>query len=207
MSTNKQNEEEYKNNAEEELEEHPKKERARTRSVDFMRVEDTMQQHPLSHFELKVKEKIACSPSPYEQIARKEDEEEKNEATLRTLAGLLEKARLTPKQKACYQLVFMEQLSDKEAAKRLDLAERNLRGLKQSILKALKLVLEKQHIKQLADTHELTDKQRLVIYLRYEEQLSLKEIAGRLGVTLRAVDDLLGRMRKKIFLGKNSPNL
>ncbi len=199
MSTNNQKEEEHRNNTKEELEEHPKKIKTRTRSVDFMRVEDTMHGFPLTHFELKVKEKIACALSPYDQIARKEEEDEQNELVQRKLAGLLEKAMLTPSQKACYQLVFMEQVSDKEAANRLVLSERSVRRLKKSILEAFKQVLEKQRIKQIADSHDLTKKQRLVISLFYEEQLSRKEIAQRLQTSVPALDKMLWRIRKIIF--------
>ena len=201
MSTYNENEEENKNNVEEEQNEKPKRIKSRTREIDFMRIEDTMHGQPLSHFELKVKEKISCVPSPFEEIARKEEEENRSEQVQNTLNELVEKA-LTPKQKAWFQLVYVEELPDEEIAKRLKVTERRVRQLKAATLKAFKRAYEKQRVKQMADTFELTEKQRLVIQLRYEEQLSLKEIAGRLGVTPDAVDDLLCRMRKKIFPGK-----
>jgi len=204
--THNENEDENKNNSEEVPDEKPERIKSRTREIDFMRVEDTMHGQPLSHFELKVKAKIACVPSPYEEIARREDEESRSEQVQTTLNDLVEKA-LTPKQKAWFHLVYVEELPDREIPKRLNINERRARALKTATLKAFKRAYEKQRIKQLLDTYELTEKQRLVIHLRYEEQLTLKAIAGRLGVTLRAVDDLLGRMRKKIFLEKNSPNL
>lgn len=207
MSTYNENEEENKNNTEEEQNEKPERIKSRTREIDFMRIEDTMHGQPLTHFELKVKKKIACVPSPYDEIARKEEEEECFEEVQRKIEDLIRKARLTAMQEACYRLVYVEVLPDKEIAKRLSLGVRNVAKLKQSVLKALKRVHEKQCIKKLADRHDLTEKQRLVIHLRYEEQLSLKEIAERLGVTLRAVDDLLGRTRKLILAKKNSSNL
>jgi len=201
VSTQNENEEENKKSAEEVECEKPKRIKSRTREIDFMRVEDTMHGQPLTHFELKVKEKIACVPSPYEEIARREDEESRSEQVQNTLNDLVEKA-LTPKQKAWFHLTYVEELPWQEIAKRLGITERRVRQLKAATLKAFKRAYEKQRIKQLLDTYELTEKQRLVIQLRYEEQLSLKEIAGRLGVTPDAVDDLLCRMRKKFFLGK-----
>lgn len=209
MSNHNENEDkiENENNAEEVQSEKRERIKSRTREINYMRVEDTMHGQPLTHFELKVKEKIACVPSPYDEIARKEEEEERSEEVQRKIEDLIRKARLTAMQEACYRMVYVEMLPDKEIAKRLSLGVRNVAKLKQSVLKALKRVHEKQCIKELADRHDLTEKQRRVIYLRYEEQLSLKEIAERLGVTFRAVDDLLGRTRKMLFAKKNSSNL
>ncbi|MDP2629278.1 MAG: sigma factor-like helix-turn-helix DNA-binding protein [Candidatus Harrisonbacteria bacterium] len=202
MTTHNENEDENKNNAEEEQYEKPKHIKSRTREIDFMRIEDTMHGQPLTHFELKVKAKIACVPSPYEEIARKEDEESKSEQIQNTLNELVEKA-LTPKQKAWFHMVYVEELSDREIAKRLNVTDRRVCYLKADTFKAFKRAYEKQQIKQLLDNCDLTEKQRLIAQLRYEEQLTLKEIASRLGVTLRAVDDVLGRIRRNFFPKKN----
>lgn len=206
VSTYKENEDEIENenNAQEVQDEKPERIKSRTREIDYMRVEDTLHGQALTHFELKVKEKIACVPSAYDQIARQEEEEERAAEIRRKIEDLLKKARLTASQEACYRMVYVEMLSDSEIAERLSLGIRNVAKLKQSVLEALKRVHERQCIKNLADQHDLTEKQRLVISLRYEEQLSRKEIADRLGVTIRAVDDLLVRMRK-LILKENSP--
>ena len=188
-------------------EKHSRKGRSRTRFVDYMRVEDTVSGQPLSYFELKVKEKLASVPSPAEEWIEGEETEERNEQVRSALAHLVQKAKLTRSQLLCYQMVYVDTLPDKELADCLHIAERNVRRLKQSVFNALKGVYEKERIKKLADTYPLTNKQRLVVSLRYGDQLSLKEIADRLHVTVRAVDILLCRLRKKFSLGKKFPNV
>ncbi len=202
MSTKNENEEQNQNLAEEAGEEREERTKSRTRAVDFMRVEDTQGQ-TLTHFELKVKEKIACVPSPFEELARKEDEENRSEEVRNTLRDLVEKA-LTEKQKAWFHLAYVEELPDFEIAKRLGVTKRRVSSLRAEALNAFKRVYEKERLKQYLDTCALTEKQRLVIELRFEKRLSYKEIAERLGVTVWAVDDVLKRIRKNFFSRENS---
>lgn len=169
-----------------------------------MRVEDTQVATPLTNYELKIKEKIACVPSPYDLFARKEDEDEATELVRRQLDGLLAKAAFSPKQKIGYELLFVEQLSHEEVALRLGITKRNVRRLRQQIIKALSLVARKDRIMQLADSSPLTAKQKLVVSLFYGEQLSRQEIAERLGTNVTALEKQLGRIRKIIFSGRNS---
>ena len=176
-----------------------RKARSRIRPVDFMSVEDTMHGHALSPFELKVKEKIAAAPSPVQEWIKREEAQERNQTVKNALSNLIQKAKLTPRQKACYELVYLEELSDGEIAEKLCIAERNVRRLKRSVFKALKRAHEEEEIKTAACAHPLTEKQHLLIRLRYEDRLSRREIAEKLHMTLWAVDKLLLRVRKKIF--------
>ena len=169
-----------------------------------MRVEDTMHGVPLTAFELKVKEQIARAPSPYDLLSQKEDEAFQNETVKRQLAGLLAKAKLTPRQKVCYRLIFMEQLSHEETAVRLGIAKRNVRRLQRSILKALTRTSEKKRVKDLADSCALTAKQKLVVSLFYGEQLPQRDIAQKLQMSVPALEKLLWRIRKIIFPRGNS---
>ncbi len=169
-----------------------------------MRIEDTMHGVMLSLFELKVKDKIAAVPSAAEEWIKREETEERDQKVQNTLSNLIQKAKLTPRQKACYEHVYLSELSDKEIAKKLCIAERNVRRLKQSVFRALKRAHTRERIKNAADAHPLTKKQRLLIRLRYEEALSRDEIAEKLHMTVWAVDKLHQRIRKKLFLRENS---
>lgn len=238
-----------------------------------MRVEDTMHGTTLSPFELEVKEKIASSPSAFEEWAKREEMEERNEALRATLTCLVQKAGFSPKQRACYELAFAEGLSDQEVAERLGISRGRIRWLKVQILKALRRAHErerllreveeragevredftrlaqkaglsprersccqmiyvegisepeaakrlgvsvrrirqlkkairgtlegihgKRRIQDLVRAHEFTTRHKLVIHLRHEERLPLKEIARRLSITVRAVQKVLSVMAGK----------
>jgi DNA-directed RNA polymerase specialized sigma24 family protein len=211
VSTKNKNEAQKKNQESQECQEGACQEKAgprtRTRSVDFMSIEDTMGDHPLTAFELKVKEKIASVPSPFDELTRKEDEEEKTGEVQARLAGLIEKARFTPAQKTCFELAYREGFSNQMIADRLGIAIRNVRRLKRSIIRALKQVYECQRVKTQADACQMTRKQRLAAALRYGERLSEKEIAQRLGISVRGVINLLSRVRKKLILKNISRNV
>jgi len=201
VSIPNENENENKNNVEETEEEKHERIKSRTRAIDFMRVEDANGE-ALTHFELKVREKIACVSSPFEELARKEEEENRSEEVRNTLRDLVEKA-LTEKQKAWFHLAYVEELPDIEIADRLGVTLRRVSSLRTSALKAFKRAYERDRIKQFLNTCDLTEKQRLMVQLRFEERLSCPEIANRLGLTLRGVEDMLNRIRKKIFSREN----
>jgi len=174
-----------------------------------MRIEDTMPRQALSHFELEVKAKLACVPSAAEECVTREDAEEKNEKVRSVLTNLIEKAKLTSRQKACYELIFVEELSDRGAAQRLSITEGRLRWLKIQIVKALQRARQNEIFREDALRQTLTKKQKLVVQYRFEELLSIKEIAARIGSKERAVKKLLRLVQQKILkenLAKGTPS-
>jgi len=120
------------------------KPRTRIREIDFMRVEDTLHGCALSPFELEVKDKIASAPSPIDILTQGEDREEKKSHAHYTLSRLLAYAHLSQVQKACYELLYHECLTDKEAASRMSLSRVRIRTLRfsitQSLLKARQII-------------------------------------------------------------------
>ncbi len=180
----------------------PPRPRTRIREVNFMRVEDTQGQ-VLSAFELEVKEKIACVSSPYEELAQKEEKKEKREKAKRTLAKLLKSTKLTPNQKTCYELSFIEELPDSEVAARLSVSASRVRSLKSSVISTFRRTQDKfrrmEFIARAADSHKLSPRQQLIWKLCYESHLWAKEIASKLGTTEKTVEMVLRRLRKKIF--------
>ncbi len=198
---NEQEEKERANNEVEfpESEERPKW-RRRVREVDFMRVEDTQHEKPLGPFELEMKKKIASAPSPRDLLIEKEEEKEREDQ--RRLAGerldsLLRKANLTPNQKACFELLYHEGLSDVEVARKLSVSRERIRLHRRAILKALKRIAQREVEAQKVYLRCKTEKQKLIWRLYYEKGLSAREIARRLGRTKSAVNMVLARIRTK----------
>lgn len=183
----------------------PIRPRTRVSPVDFMRVEDTMHGCPLTHFELSVKEKIACAPSPSSELMEREDQERRIQEVRNTLAALVQNAKFTQRQKVCYELIYLEGFSDREAAEYMRLSEVRIRRLKLPIFKALKRARERMLIVQKASLAALTKRQKLLIDLRYEKLLPVKEIAKKLNVTESAVKKLLQKSRQKIFSKEKFP--
>lgn len=174
-----------------------------------MRAEDTLHGQALSSFELEVKERLACVPSAAEEWTAREEEEEKNERIKSVLSNLIKKAKLTSKQKTCYELIFVEGLSDKEAAKHLSISGGRLRWLKIQVLKAIQRARQNEALREAVLAQSLTKKQKLVVHYRFEKLLSIKEIAARIGSKERAVKKLLQLVKQKILkenLGKGTPS-
>lgn len=201
MSTYSDNENEDQEN-QYEIKEDVSKPRTRLRFVDLMRVEDTLSGQKLFPFELEVKQKIASVPSAYQALEEAEEKEEKREGARRKLACLIDKAELTPNQLACYQFVYVEELTDKEIANRLSISERGVRRLKQSVIDSLKRSYEKERLLGLLQACKLTKKQRQIFMLRYGNRLVLREIAVIFHTSINSVDKVLSRVRKKI-IGQN----
>lgn len=186
--------------------EEKRKERTRVRETDFLRVEATLHDHPLGPFELEVKEKIAAASSPLEELFKKEEElirQKARKIAKYTLSRhLLKKARLTPKQMACYRLLYIEGVSNQEAARVLSVSKVRVCGLRRAITKALERVhrrqVERAHFSKHAYGRVLTRKQKLILRLRYQKRLSVEEIAHRLGRTKSSVHRVLKRITRKI---------
>ncbi len=177
--------------------------RTRIREIDFMRVEDTMCNRPLSAFELEVKEKIACGPSPAEELISREEAEENGKSLRSTLERLIRLANFTSNQAACYELIYGEELSDEEAAFRLRISRGRLRWLKIGIVKALKRAHQKGRVLDAALSGVLPEKQGAIVRLSYGEFRPVSEIAGILGMKKRAVQRIL-RIAHSRILKKNS---
>lgn len=113
----------------------------RLRFVDFARIEGNRNEADLSSFELEVKKKLACVPSPYDELVRQEEEaeQERKERGLQIKLGLLaRKAKLSPQERNCYELLYVEKLAEKEVRKRLGVSGSHLCHLKSSIEQAMR---------------------------------------------------------------------
>ena len=124
----------------EEIEESPNERRikSRTRTVDFMRIEDTGIRQTLSPFELKVKEAITSYKTPLTELTEPEDERDYKEL-FRNLYRLALKSGLTPTQRKCFELVYRKNMSNAEAARILKVYPSRVAKIKTAIGKKLKV--------------------------------------------------------------------
>ena len=122
----------------EELFNNPEK---RLRFVDFRRIEENRNQEELSSYELEVKEKLACVPSPYDELVREDEEEAlalKERSEQIKLGLLARKAKMSPQERACYRLLYVEKLAEPKIRKLLDISQSHLWHLKSGIEQAMK---------------------------------------------------------------------
>ena len=116
--------------------------KTRLRCVDFNKVEDAWGLEDLSTFELEVKEKMAAVPSPLEQLMEKEDREELR----RALGKLAKGAGLSPREKVCFRLLYVEGMSVPDAAEKLGLSPITVRRMRQLVITRLRAVVKRKRI-------------------------------------------------------------
>ena len=185
-----------------------KKRRSRVREIDFMRVEGSLHDDPLHPFELEVKQKLADSSSPLDELLEKEKHAEERKILRKArskLTWLLKSNVLTSKQKEYFRLLYVQKRADKDLATRLGVSRSTIRRMRQDIQIALHKALawknECHRVRKRKEisTLQLTAKQRVVFRLRYKEGLSVSEIARKLGKSRKAIYSVLARVTKLFF--------
>lgn len=180
----------------------------RLRFVDFERIEDNRNEEELSSYELEVKEKLACVPSARDLMIQREEEkrkERRNRDQMNRLKRLVETAPLTPQQRSCYELHYLEKLSDLEASKRLGVDRTRLAHLKKELeealiktyLRSLKGVARKKTRRP--GSRRLTPYQKEILKLHDEGGLSFRQIARHYGVSLSTIDRIYRRVKRKFI--------
>lgn len=172
----------------------------RLRFVNLLRIEENRNEHPLTSYEQKVKDKLATVPSPADELIRQEDEEQiaaEERSERAKLALLVKRARLSPKQKACYGLLYVEKVSNEEVAKRLHVKLSRVYELKQQIETQLKKTHQNQIRAKLTKNHPLLSPiQKRISKLRYSRRLSFKEIGQMIGLSKQHVWKLFREAEK-----------
>lgn len=173
-------------------------------SVDFQRIENNPNgTSPLSPFELEVKEKLASAPSPFDELARQEDEValEHEEISLRAkMAHLIRGTKLSPRQKRCYELLYLDRLADKEVQKKLGISQSRLshlkREIKDALIKSHGERRSRQPLLRRKGSRKLTLLQRRVLKLRGQGK-TFDQIASELGIAKKNAYLIFKRVQKK----------
>lgn len=178
----------------------------RIRFVDLQRIEDNRYGEPLSPFEIEVKKKLGSAASPYDELARKEEDEEKEleERSLRSkLAHLVQTAELSLQERECYELLYVERLAAEEVLRRLGISHSHLCHLKkrieETLVKTYRKSMKRSVPRKKRGKRDFTERQREVMRMHFKEKLSLGEIANRLGIKKQTVDGILRRVQKKVL--------
>lgn len=180
----------------------------RTKHADYHRIENNPEQEVLTPFELEVKEELASVPSPYDELARIESEDElaMNEYKRNAKLGhLAHKAKLSPLQRACYQLVYMDRISEEKVLERLGVSRARLWSLKKSVEIAILRAHQKEKSRETLSKkrrlsgQSLTPYQKSIIELHENQRLSFAEIAKRYGVLKSTIANIYRRVQKNIF--------
>ena len=178
----------------------------RLRFVDFQRIEDNRYEEELSEYELAVKRKLGCVPSASDIMIREENEREderKERNRMRKLRRLAEEARLSPRQRACYELLYVKRLAEEEIQAILGISQSRLCQLKDEIehalLQARHRCLKPVPMGNALRWRKLTMRQKEIWKLRYRSHLTLERIAISLGIRRQTVHEILRAATKKIF--------
>ncbi|GEM_PF-5967872 len=111
--------------------------RSRVREIDFKSLEDTLSAHPLSPFELKVRDKLAKVQSPLDLLIAKEDEIRRRISARTKLGMLVREANL-----GCMQLTYYELLLDgvsfEEASLKFGISVNAVRQMHHKVLRKLR---------------------------------------------------------------------
>lgn len=173
--------------------------------VDFLKIEDSGNAEALTEFELKVKEKLACVPSPYDHLVRPEleAEEENRLKSLRAkLSHLVSLAEFTSLERRCYELFYLEKLSDKEISKRLNITLRRLTFIKIAIEKELKRVhagrVRMRSLRTKMQRSRFSRKEKEVWRLRSYHRMKFSEISEKTGLPQTTCFRIFERVQKKL---------
>ena len=181
--------------------------RAVEEAIDFMRVEDAGQMPGLDPFEREVKKEMASlSRSPADELGDHEVAASTRATarnSFRHLRRFIRNAGLTKRQRLVYELCFVCNLADCEAADLLGISLVTVRRFRQILFlvvaRALSKRREKQKLLRQSRYARLTQKQKLVLRFYFTEGLSTGQIALRLGKGRRSVERVIQRVREKIF--------
>ena len=181
--------------------------RAVEEAIDFMRVEDAGQMPGLDPFEREVKKEMASlSRSPADELGDHEVAASTRATarnSFRHLRRFIRNAGLTKRQRLVYELCFVCNLADCEAADLLGISLVTVRRFRQILFlvvaRALSKRREKQKLLRQSRYARLTQKQKLVLRFYFAEGLSTGQIALRLGKGRRSVERVIQRVREKIF--------
>jgi hypothetical protein len=135
----------------------------RLRFVDFRRIDDNRNEQGLTPYEQEVKEKLASVPSPYDELVRIEDEEElelKEQALKEKMAALVSNARFTPRQRECYELLYVEKISEEKVEEQLGITQSRLAHYKKEIEEVLVKTYQKSLNPQRAKRRRRRSSQR-----------------------------------------------
>jgi len=176
--------------------------RTRVRETDYMRVENDRSFDPLSRFEQNARDKLAAEKSPLDELLAEEEEAKQLRARhieRRRLAFVLKKANLTAKLEQCFLLLYVQNFTVAQAAKILGVSNVRVRQmrikLKTVLLKAAGYVGRNPKRGHLDRPQNMTRNQRRIWRLKHREGLPSKEIAAHLGISLRAVNMVLRRVK------------
>lgn len=177
------------------------------KSVDFQHIENNPYgTAPLTPFELEVKEKLASAPSPFDELARIEEEEEMEREEHRSktkLGQLAQKASFSPQQRECYELLYVHKVSDRTARRRLGITNVRLCQLKKEIQESLKKAHEDlakiAYPSSYQQKKRPTAKQLRAMELR-KKGMTLEQIAAELGISFQSVHKLISRGVKNYFV-------
>jgi len=183
------------------------RQRASQRSADFMRVEDMGTMPGLTPFELETKKAMAkLSKTPLDELISREEQHARAKAKRigkRRLNRLIQQGALTERQRVVYALCYVKKLTDVEVASRLGISRITVRRLRQNIRDALLQCVKRQKQKEIlikrSYVFRLNRKQKEILTLYCRHDLSVKEIATRLGTTDNNIYHILRRIEKKLF--------
>ena len=177
--------------------------------VDFMRVEDIGTMPGQTPFEQETKKEIAAiSSTPMDDLMAVEEEIRERmaaNAKKRRQRELIRSVGLSKRQRIVFELCYVSGLRNVEVADLLEIAPATVARLRQKVFSSLDRALKKQRIKQALINRvpfiDLTRKQRDVTRLYLEQGLSTKEVAAKTGRTLRSVQRIIKRVRRRLFQG------
>ncbi len=168
--------------------------------VDFTRVEHARGGNALSHFELLVQKEIAISSSALANLIREEEHEAAQEYK-RIFHKLLPKAKISDRQRQCFEAVVLQGKNMVETAKALAVSRETVRSALKRVTRKLATLagryLEGRRLMQSSRFRLLTIRERTIFKLYYEELMGLSEIANVLGVHVTTVYQALRDVRKK----------
>lgn len=185
------------------------KQRSRTRAVDFMRIEGTVHDQPLSPFELEVRQKMAKAVSPLEVLIEREEEsarEGSRREAKKKLRNLLQAARFTRKQARCYRLVFREGRTIRETALLMKVSDARIctmvEGIKTTLKRTAAMLENGQMVFERISKMPLEEWEKQICDLRLRKGLSLRCIASVMGISWptvhRRVKAILGRVAVEV---------
>lgn len=111
--------------------------RTRVRAVDFMRIEDTLNRQELSRFELEVKEKITSQKTPPSEMIQREADQARREM-INYIYALAAKAGMTPAEKQCFRLLYVKNMSIREAGRKMDLPKTTVGDLNKKMISKMR---------------------------------------------------------------------
>ncbi|MFH0984289.1 MAG: hypothetical protein V1882_02010 [Candidatus Omnitrophota bacterium] len=188
----------------------PKSNRPRSRQItaDFTRVEDLGTMPAMGPLELEARKKIAeRSQTPVDELMSFEEAKSRfmaKCAAMRLLKGLIRRKGFLPRrQRLVYELCYVSKLPDDEAAYLMDISQVSIRRLRMELSRSFVRVLKKKEQDEAflrkVKFLRLTRRQTRVVRLRFCEGFSTSQIAKLTRRSKRSVNEVVRRVREKIF--------